>query len=559
MSDLNTFNKPIQKNNKNIQPPIRVNKYKEETKTESQPVQRPRPKLETEKNFEGLNPNLIVSNIEKKLENVKPKLESLIAQNQFNYRNILTNIFDQLNCSDKELEYIFELANYKNEYDFKTNEEPVTITSIIEISESDDLTENKFNESKLSEMLVNKNITTNYEYLHGQSLIVFESITSRTKELGIKVNLAEINEYLSEYKSIKKESESLQSNISNLPESQNEYCKGFNELVFNPVKYIQDNFRVNTHYSIGDIVQGELENQKSKEIGQRAEEEVNLEISTIMGVLAVVSGPGYSVLDTNKKVDSLVFTSEDEIDSEIKNKLSELLNTLANYTYQESLLNDYNSTKVNKIRTEEVQSKDYLYELEKEKLIKKEIYIINGQLIQILSESVNLSNELNNATDESTKQTLINKQNQIDVRSENLHLKLIEKKQDLQFQKANTESIYKQYNPDGLSTPIALGPFDQIGVYFQGNKENNANFIDLKGVNINEVSNQINQILLSKNIKVNSVQIKNNVNSKNVTDALTSGKITGAIGFQTQNPQKLSRKESLEISLNIGFGIEQYI
>jgi hypothetical protein len=504
----------------------------------------------------------IMGGIEQFYDNKGEQIQQLIQSNEVIFNSILNQINNQLDLDDSSRAKIFELVKargYQNtpQLDIKYKPSFEDITNV----ENEN---NSYEGDNMGQLLAAKNTAVDYEHHYSQTIIVVNNILQQLQSSGIRIDNFVAVEYIKEYINIKAISEQVQSKAAELPQSQNEYTRGFNELVPDPVNFISKSFRVNTHYNTGEIIMGELENQVAARVGKNAEQELNKELSSIEEVAFVISGPGYSLLDTSEKVDSLTFIPNLPMSNEDKTTLSNLVNTLGNHTYQESLLTDYNNTNAKNIRMDEVDPQEHKDAQELIHKTKREIFIINAQITQNESQIIALKKQIDNLTSEPSGESelrikqLNNQINQLNTKAINLEQNLSFQQKEISQRKIDARAIYHQYNPDGFATPIKLGPKDQITVYKNGESVEQIDNLDLDVVDINSIKTNINEMLLKYKIRVNSIQIKNNVSSDNVTKALTNGKIKGAIGLQAKNKNNTdnnTRKEAIKKSLNIDFGI----
>jgi hypothetical protein len=418
----------------------------------------------------------------------------------------------------------------------------------------------------------------NYQHHLSQKIIVIQKLISIAKANKVIVDQTKINQFFSYYDSVEKEVTNSQKILAHQQEPYNGYTLGYHEMVTNPTKYITDNFRVNPYYNTGDIVSSIEEGADIKEIGLIAERKINSAISDIEGVVMVVAGPNFSILDTVSKVDSLSFYSPNPIEESVKSRLVELSYQISYATYQDSLIKDYQEADPKKIRKHEVVPRSYVDATNNLKLSEQGITVYSNDANEIqqkiddlnvlITQNLNKAEELkskSNKADKSALKTIekIKKPNeeykaqiaQLNIELLSLNLIIEDKQNSINNLKTEAQSIYENYNPQGLAIPLALSPQGQIEVYQDGLKvfykqDNYSDYSEPKDSQVLE--DEFNSLLIKHNIRVNAIQIKQNANVPRVKEAIATGKITGAIGTSMDYASEpTTLKQAIAMSLNI--------
>ena len=411
-----------------------------------------------------------------------------------------------------------------------------------------------------------------------QKIMTIRNVLDILKQNKIIISQSKINQFFNYYDTVEKAVTNSQKELATFQQPYNGYTLGYHQMVTNPTKYVTDNFRANPLYNPGDIIQNHEEGFDSIQIGAAAERKVNSAMSEIEGMVMVVAGPNFSIMDTESKIDSLSFYSQNEINKKDKERIMELTYDLAYASYQESLLEDYQKADPNKIRKHEVVPKAYINALKDIDLSEQGATIYLDQFDELNNKYDTLFNQiqLNSAKieelksksskkDNSTLKSILKIKKANEVLSEELKTvseetfaaksTVNEKQKQINLLKAEAQGIYANYNPQGLAIPLALSPYGQIEIYQDGLKTNfktpnYSDYADPKDAAL--LKQELDSLLIKYKIRVNSIQIKQNVHTPKVKDAIASGKITGAIGInQSYYSASSTLKEAIEVSLNL--------
>jgi hypothetical protein len=509
------------------------------------------------------------------------KLKELTNSSELIFTKILENLQDQVSSKPNVVqqmgEYLKNSGNHKTKYS-PEGSAGVMSNEIFNNRELNNEIRNNPNPADIAQLATITKAGIDFQHSLSQKIVTIQNLVQLAKDNNIIVDETNINKFFDYYDSVEKEVTTSQKELAIAQEPYNGYTLGYHELVANPTKYITTNFRVNPYYNTGDIVSSTEEDVDVKEIGFVAERKVNNIMSSIDGMVMVVAGPNFSILDTVSKVDSMSFYSPQNIDHKVRQRLVELTYQISYAAYQESLIKDYQEADPRKIRKHEVVPKSYIDANNNLKLSEKGITVYRNDaaeiqqkldelnvIIQQNEDKISALKAKTSKADTGAQKSIskLKKSNELVVqdadklRIELLSLELIieDKQKSIDQQKVEAKSIYVNYNPQGLAIPLALSPLGQIEVYQDGQKiqfkpESYSDYANPQ--DIKTLEDEYNSLLIKNNIRTNAIQIKQNVNTPRVKEAISAGKYTGAIGTSMDyNSEPTTLKQAIAMSLNI--------
>lgn len=534
---------------------------------------------------QNIEPNKLQESVQNGIQKFEShnqqQINQLYNSSELVFAKIIEDIKTQIKNNPAASKNISEYLNTGRTAKVDTNDTKSASFMSNEMFNNNELNKQVLSEASAENIAQLSTITkagVKYQHHLSQKIITIQKIIDIAKQNNVEVDQTNINRFFDYYDSLEKQVTNSQTELAFAQQPYNGYTLGYNELVVNPTKYITSNFRVNPYYNTGDVVKSTEEDADVKEIGLVAERKVNSVMSSIDGIVMVIAGPNFSVLDTVSKIDSLSFYSDDKIDDKTKDKLVNLSYQIAYAAYQESLIKDYQMADPKKMRKHEVVPKSYIETVNNIKLSEKGLIVYQNDINQIEqnideikvelaqnNEKITLLKSKTSKLDTSTQKSIakikkINDQLLLNISAMTKELQSLESLVNIKHQSINTlkhdaQSIYENYNPQGLAVPLILSPQGQIEVYKDGSKIQYSpdNYSDYSNkLDIDALQSEFDTLLIKHNIRVNSIQIKQNVNNPRVKEALNEGKYTGAIGINMDySSEPTTLKHAIEMSLNI--------
>jgi hypothetical protein len=540
------------------------------------------PELKESVEVSKVNKNESVeSRIEQTTKTNQAKLKELSNSSELIFTKIIENLQDQVSFKPNVVqlmgEYLKNSGNHKTKYSPEASAGIMSNEIFNNIALNNQIKNNP-NPADIAQLATITKAGIDFQHSLSQKIVTIQNLVKLAKDNNIRIDETNINKFFDYYDSLEKEVTTSQKELAIAQEPYNGYTLGYHELVANPTKYITNNFRVNPTYNTGDIISSTEEDANIKEIGFVAERKVNSTMSSIEGMVMVVAGPNFSILDTVSKVDSMSFYSPQNIDEQVKARLVELTYQISYAAYQESLIKDYQEADPKKIRKHEVVPKSYIDATNNLKLSEQGItvYQNDAAAIQQQLDELNVTIQQNedkisalkaktSKADTGAQKSIskLKKSNELVIQdSDKLKIELMsleliieDKQKSIDQQKAEAQSIYENYNPQGLAIPLALSPQGQIEVYQNGLKiqfkpEGYSDYANPQ--DIIALEDEFNSLLIKHNIRTNAIQIKQNVNTPRVKEAISAGKYTGAIGTSMDyNSESTTMQQAIAMSLNI--------
>jgi hypothetical protein len=556
-----------------------INKPKPPVKVESVEP----PKVSTKESID----TSVESSIKQIETEIEAKLKELYNSSELIFTKIVENLQSQVKSKPNVTKLIGQYLKNSGNQTSKYKAEAKSGIMSNEIFNNFELIKQVItnpNPNNIAQLSTITKLGIEFQHSLSQKIVIIQNLVKIAKDNKIIVDQSTINKFFDYYDSVEKAVTNSQKELAIAQEPYNGLTLGYFPLVTNPVKEITGSFRVNPYYNTGDILKSTEEDAQVKEIGLVAERKVNSAMSSVDGMVMVISGPNFSEFDTVRGLDSLTFYSKNVINPNVRKRLVELAYKLSYAAYQESLIKDYHEADPKKMRKHEVVPKSYTEAIEILKLseIGLNVYFNDISLIQqkisnyeieIQEFEANISDlklKKSSKADTGTQNSIEKERKKIKVLIDKIDKhkieimtieQIIEEKQKLiEIQKLDAKIIYLNYNPQGLAVPLALSPNGQIEVYQDGLKIQHKpdGYSDYtKPDDINALEDEFNALLIANDIRTNGIQIKLNANIPRVIEAIEKGKYTGVIGTSMDyNSEPITLKSAIAMSLNLDDTIE---
>jgi hypothetical protein len=399
--------------------------------------------------------------------------------------------------------------------------------------------------------------TTALDYLH--DLTFFRISVYRIGSKFAKDQQPDVIKNIEQfYNKVRTKVESMQKKLALYSEPLNGFTIGYPRSIALSTEYISQANRIDSSIHSGFVsVIHDTSSLEPLEISQQVDTSLMAEVSKSKNNIFVLGGPTIASKNKITKIDSLAFFSKEHVEEAFVEQLITLLTELSSTSFADSILAtnvgeeiEYtvpNSGLISVIKHDQLQANNII------KLIQDDQKSLSSQRLLAMRLRMKIADP---KTDILLKAKLEFELRELIIQLESISMTIVQLQSSLESLKLSILDSLTEYNQHNIQSnpnykPIKL-PTDDLSkprIYVAGFQVGTP--ITSSTRSIEDITRDINSILVSNKIYTKSFQTRHDASSKDSIAGIESGQYSGIIGLK---PDRTADIGGIEESINMYFG-----